>query len=1043
MRRILLGFLFLFCCSLFSQQAYAQLSTVGKEFWLGFMDNNRILPDAPDQAVIVISANENAVGVIEYRGRTVPFSLSQGQQFTHIIPSTDLDMLHRNTGLVEDKGIYISSNGKIAVYAFNERFRSADGTVVLPLGALGRDYYVTSHYEFLTANVSFDANTNDESELLVIATEDDTEVEITTSVNSYGGHIAQIPFTINLNRGQSYQLKAKADLTGTRVRVLDENSDNCKKIAVFGGNKWTTVGDCGGAPDNLFQQTYPTSSWGTSFVHVALAGRTSGELVKVLASENNTQVTVAGQNLGTINAGEFLSLEFGVDQSAKIETSKPSSVTVFSKSQECNDPSDSNFQNGDPFMISYSPSEQLLKEIRFNALNLPSIVNHYLNLVVKAGTENQTILDGQNLGNRFSPVPGDPSFSFAKISITEGVHRLTNSEGFTGYVYGFGFIESYGFAVGAALDNLNFETESSYDFEVIGDQVACLNQEGTWQIQSDNPNYTYFEWDFGDGSDLKVGQEVLQTYKNPGIYEVLVKASISPNSCDEQEEISFEVEVVELEGDFEILGLTSVCPDVEELMYKLSDTTGIAKIEFSVLGGEIIENYGDSVLVNWGSSNPSAQLIAVPFTSNGCPADSVRLDVTINRQLVAEIPSGTEEVCFDPELTYFYTVPEVIPGRKYDWTITGGTILGNPEEGMVEVSWDQPEIEGEVRYTVSSVIDQSCAGDSPPLTVKVSELFEIKVKNMLPVKCFGDSSGEIELEIEGGLAPFEIKWDHDPTLKDLKATGLKAGIYKVEIIDQKGCVARLDDLEVEEPTKMEVVSMVPTATSCFGKEDGAFNLIMTGGVAPYTFDFDGTQTFSGVLDYTNMAQGTYEWEIMDSNGCVLPVSFEISSPPAVEVEVRLEKPACPGGSNGELFAFPEGGKEPYIYSWEDPLGVGNQLLGVPKGNYNISIVDNQGCISLGVGTVKEAAPEVRMPTGFAPGSEGELYQGVSNCEIQFELWIFNRWGQLIYSGPSGWDGTVSGEMAPTGSYTYLIQYSFPLDGEMTTLEKRGAFALIR
>ena len=125
------------------------------------------------------------------------------------------------------------------------------------------------------------------------------------------------------------------------------------------------------------------------------------------------------------------------------------------------------------------------------------------------------------------------------------------------------------------------------------------------------------------------------------------------------------------------------------------------------------------------------------------------------------------------------------------------------------------------------------------------------------------------------------------------------------------------------------------------------------------------------------------------------------------------------------------------------MGVGNQLIGVPKGNYNISVTDNQGCISLGVGVVKEVAPEVRMPTGFAPGNEEELFMGVSNCEIQFELWIFNRWGQLIYSGPSGWDGSVSGELAPTGSYTYLIQYSFPLDGEMTTEEKRGAFALIR
>jgi hypothetical protein len=219
----------------------AQLSTVGEEFWVGFMDNNRIIPNAPDQAVIVISANENASGVIEYLGRTVNFSINQGQQFTHIVPSEEIDLLHRNSGVISNKGIYILSDGKISVYAFNERFRSADGTVVLPIGALGKDYLVTSHFETLTASVNYNGNINDESQLLIVATEDNTQIQITTSVGSLSGNQADVPSTITLNRGQSYQIKAKADLTGSRVRVVGDNANECKRIAVFGGNKWTSV----------------------------------------------------------------------------------------------------------------------------------------------------------------------------------------------------------------------------------------------------------------------------------------------------------------------------------------------------------------------------------------------------------------------------------------------------------------------------------------------------------------------------------------------------------------------------------------------------------------------------------------------------------------------------------------------------------------------------------------------------------------------------------------------------------------------------------
>src|SRR5690606_14584851 len=113
------------------------------------------------------------------------------------------------------------------------------------------------------------------------------------------------------------------------------------------------------------------------------------------------------------------------------------------------------------------------------------------------------------------------------------------------------------------------------------------------------------------------------------------------------------------------------------------------------------------------------------------------------------------------------------------------------------------------------------------------------------------------------------------------------------------------------------------------------------------------------------------------------------------------------------------------------------------GTYTISVLDASGCVSLGTGLVSEKAPEVRMPTGFNPIKDGGVFQGVSNCEINFSLWIYNRWGQLIYTGAEGWDGLVNGENAIQGNYTFLMQYSFPLDGEIQSIIKRGNFTLIR
>ncbi|PZX49606.1 PKD domain-containing protein [Algoriphagus chordae] len=1018
----------------FAVASYGQISTIGKEFWLGFMDNNRILPGASDRAVLEITAVEDATFTIEYLGTTRTASLTQGNRYSLTVDSQLYDLLHRFSQRVENKGIYISSTGDLSVYAFNERIRSADGTVVLPIGALGKDYLVTSHFERLTAPVEYDGNIDDESSLLVVATEDDTKIEITKSNGT-------APFTIDLNRGQSYQIKERFDLTGSRIRVIGEDANSCKKIAVFGGNKWTSVGNCGGANDNLFQQAYPISTWGKSYIHVALEGRTSGELVKVLASEDDTDVFVNGISRGTIDATEFLKFDFNADQTVSITTSKPSSVTMFSKSQECNLVGDPKYQQGDPFMISYSPNEQLLKKVEFSALSLQSIEVSYVNIIVPAGAESKTFLDGNNIGSSFTQVPGNSAYSYTRKTISRGVHHLTNSEGFIAYVYGFGYLESYGYAVGAALDNLNFEVKVDYDFEVEGDRVACLDQEGAWSILPESDAFTYFTWDFGDGTVLKEGQDVTHTFDKPGIYDVTVTASISPNTCDQQEEETFKVEV--LASTSEIVGETSVCPDVEELIYKLGSLENIKSVTFEVEGGTIVEDYGDSVLVNWGPANPNAKIVASPISTNGCLVEPITLDVVVNVILDAADPIGNLEVCFDPLTTHLFAAPNSSVGRGYEWTVTGGEIVSGEDQNTVEISWNIPGVIGTVSYMTYSLIDHSCAGTSEAVEVAVADEFEVKIAGLEDVKCISETNGQITLDVSGGVGSYEFRWSHDADLNESTAKNLPAGNYSVTVVDQLGCERVLEDLEITEPALLAISSVDVVGVSCYGKKDGILNLSVTGGTSPYTLDLDGEKVFSNQLNLIDVAQGKYELSIIDQNGCAIPLSFEISSPLALEVDVRMTKPACPGGSNGELFAFPDGGKAPYIYYWDEQSVTQNSLTGLAKGTYSISVLDASGCVSLGTGVVEEKAPEVRMPTGYNPSKDGGLFEGVSNCEINFDIWIFNRWGQLIYQGKEGWNGLVNGENATLGTYTFLMQYSFPLDGEIKTVEKRGSFLLVR
>lgn len=1038
--RVIFRTLFLFLVLLTSSlSGYAQLSTTGKEFWVGFMENNRSLPATPDYAVLLITATESTTGVIEYLGQTAPFTLTVGQQFIFRMSSANLDLLHRSSGVIEKLGIHITASGKIAVHAINERYRSADGTVVLPVTALGKDHYITSHFE---VNPSANLNINNESTLLVVATEDNTRIEITTTANSISGNVKGVPSEITLNRGQSYQIKARGDLTGSRVRVVGDKADDCKKIAVYGGNKWTSVGACGQANDHLYQQAYPVNTWGTSFVHTAFLGRSSGELVKVLASEDNTEVRVNGLlQPKVLNRGEWLSLEFGANVSGKIDTSKPASVTVFSKSQSCNNPTDPFASNGDPFMITYSPTEQLLTQLDFNAYSLPSIVNHYVNIVVKAGEENKTRLDGVQVGASFQMLPGDPSYKIARIEITQGVHNLSNPSGFAAYVYGFGNIESYGYAAGSALNNLNFETKPDYAFEVDGENVACLNQDASWAVNPENPDFTYFVWNFGDGSPTKIGKNVTHTFKTPGKYEVSIVASLSPNSCDEQEETTFEVEVLETKVD--LIGSQSVCPLVEEVMYRVKNKQNVGRMEFEVEGGTILKTYSDSVLVKWGPSNPNAKVRVLPFSVNGCPGKAIELAVVVNLRIVVAEALGEKQVCFDPSQRFTYSVANPVPGRRYEWVVVGGTLASGQGQEKIEVVWDKEDVVGKVGFTAFSLVDASCAGTAPDIQVKVAKELKIAVLTVSPVACFGQATGKIEVIANGGTPPYTFVWSHNATLKTVLASNLKAGLYSVKVIDGLGCEKNITGIEVKEPPLLELSKLTATATTCFGKKDGKVSLKVIGGVAPYSLEFGGKQVFSGIFELDTLKKDKYVWEVTDVNGCKIPVSFEITSPPPLVVDVTLAKTACPGESNGELLVVPSGPAGPFQFLWNPSAQTTDLATGLAKGSYTVQVTDAAGCISFGSGTVVEEAPKIRMPNAFNPTEAPGKFTGVSNCVVNFSMIIYNRWGQLVYTGSEGWDGTFVGDVAPTGTYSYATTYNYLMEGNTVQVTFRGSVLLVR
>lgn len=1040
--------IFLMCLSFFiSVGAQAQLSTLGREFYVGFMENNKTSAFA-DQALISITANEDASGSLTYGGNVVSFNLTKGKVFTHAILSSDYDLLHRDSEVIESKSVKITSSGDIAVHAFNLRTNSSDGTVVLPISSLGKDYFVTAHHN-PPANTTSDL----ESTLLVVAVEDNTQVEIIPSAGTVKGIGAGNPISVTLNSGQTYQVKANGDLTGTRVRVINGTEGDCKNIAVFGGNKMTYGGTCGLSGDHLFQQAFPIFTWGKSFTHIPLLGRTSGEILKVLASENDTEVFVNGQSKGIINEGKFLQVEFAKDEMAIIETSKPSAVSLIAKSMDCNESSSDLF--GDPFLLTFNPNNQTIEQAIFNSLSGGGFINHYVNILLETASVSKTLLNNKAIDSEFKPVPGNAQFSYARIKVPSGPNSLSNPDGFIAYSYGAGLRSSYGFSAGANLESTKFEAESTYDFEVIGDRVACLNQEGTWSIDPENDAYTVFDWDFGDGSEVVNGREVNHTFQSEGKFQVKVLASTGNGSCGIERNFTFEVEVKKVSVD--LVGPESTCSE-EQLTYTLENPVYFDRIIWDgVIGGEIVAQTDGSITVRWLDEFEEGKILAIPIAENGCLGDRIELTVKIGAAQSEVTPIGPDKLCGPIVEILTYEVSNPASDKTYEWFVKGGEIKSGQNTAKVEMLWDINASETEIYYLEKSSSDAQgvCPIISKTLVVSKSDPLAIDSISLVAPNCPGEGGGAIILEISGGSGEYDISWSHDTDLNSATADDLEAGIYTVTIRDQSGCGVLIQDIELAEPEMMRLggeLEYLPT--TCAGGNDGGFKAKVIGGVPPYSVEGVSSTWDGNFLTVTNLTEGNFSIFILDSKGCSLQVGGEIKSAEPLSVSFVQESPGCPGGNNGELSVVVAGGQAPYSFSWgnggvfiastvstKNSLSNTANLLAMPSGEYAVTITDFSGCVVTAYGIIAESKPQVRMPTGFMP--KDGIYAPISNCFLDFRMQVLNRWGQVVYSGADGWDGLFRGEDAPIGNYSYVLTYHYPFEGKNHIEEIQGVFTLIR
>jgi len=314
---------------------------VGTRFWAPYaLYRDMNLSNAQQFKFALGSSVATQVTVsVHGTGYSKTYSIPAGQVITtDEIPKYGVYDGRIMTEGLSNRTVLIESNNPISAALSGEGSIQANA-LLMPTGTYAKDYTTLSVSQY--SGYPPTNNTMGTSWVNVVADNDNTLVQITPSGATVGGRTAGTPFTITLNKGQSYQILGafitkhtmaetgggndtyeSYDLTGTKVVSLPNSDGKCMPVAVFSGSSGTGI-DCsearGGADRYMYQQSYPMQAWGKKFLTAPLATRNSKSqmlfnLYRVMVKDPATVVKVNGVRLFGLRSNTFYQFSSRIPQ---------------------------------------------------------------------------------------------------------------------------------------------------------------------------------------------------------------------------------------------------------------------------------------------------------------------------------------------------------------------------------------------------------------------------------------------------------------------------------------------------------------------------------------------------------------------------------------------------------------------------------------------------------------------------------------------------------------------------------------------------------
>ena len=268
-------------------------------------------------------------------------------------------------------------------------------------------------------------------------------------------------------------------------------------------------------------------------------------------------------------------------------------------------------------------------------------------------------------------------------------------------------------------------------------------------------------------------------------------------------------------------------------------------------------------------------------------------------------------------------------------------------------------------YTVRGLDANGCGNTSPVPVLVVPPPIPVPTVDFSSDLCYDAfNQATIKINVTSGKVPFSFSLNGGASQTTDTFLNIGPGTHRVEVTDANNCKATTPDITIGD--ELKAAAVLTKALDCTSSPDAKIEVTFEGGVRPLRYQVKKAGSIISTTDIpipdtdtsffytvTDSNADTYSFTVIDANECTKTTNAVIVNPkvnPEILSFTDIQSILCHGDNTAviQVNLAPSKGVGPFTYSVKEITSIpaivyGNQLSGLPAGNYEVTVTDSNSC----------------------------------------------------------------------------------------------------